>query len=226
MSFFGKNLRKIRSLKQLSQKELADKIDLKRAALGAYEEGRSEPKIDTIIRFANHFSISIDALLQRELTVNELLHFDTRLTTDESKLRESFPKIPIILKSSIRDYLQYHQKKGYIINMPYIQLPIQENNNSFRAFEINDLEMSNHDGGLYPGDIIVAESVNVEHFIVEHMALVVYDEIKFRKVSYTEGQLNLQATHPAIEDEIILPQTVKEIWKLVGIFQKYRKLDV
>ena len=46
MSFFGKNIKKIRSVKSLSQQAFADLFDLKRGTLGAYEEGRSEPKIE------------------------------------------------------------------------------------------------------------------------------------------------------------------------------------
>ena len=49
MSFFGKNIRKIRTVKSLSQQSFAEMFELKRGTLGAYEEGRSEPKIDTII---------------------------------------------------------------------------------------------------------------------------------------------------------------------------------
>jgi len=80
MSFFGKNIRKIRSVKTLSQQAFAELFDLKRGTLGAYEEGRSEPKIETIIKIANYFSIPIDDLLTRELTVNELLKFKSSLS--------------------------------------------------------------------------------------------------------------------------------------------------
>ena len=76
MSFFGKNIKKIRGVKKLSQQAFADIFSLKRATLGAYEEGRSEPKIDTIIKVANYFSISIDNILTKEITVNQLLSFN------------------------------------------------------------------------------------------------------------------------------------------------------
>ncbi|MTI32320.1 helix-turn-helix domain-containing protein, partial [Xanthovirga aplysinae] len=49
MSYIGKNIRKIRSVKKLSQAAFAQLFDLGRATVGAYEEGRAEPKIDTII---------------------------------------------------------------------------------------------------------------------------------------------------------------------------------
>ncbi len=76
MSFFGKNIRKIRSIKKISQTEFANIFDLSRASVGSYEEGRAEPKIDIITKVANYFSITIDELINKELTVNELYHFD------------------------------------------------------------------------------------------------------------------------------------------------------
>jgi len=223
MSYFGVNIKKIRKLKSLSQAEMADVIDLKRGTLGAYEEGRSEPKIETIIKFANHFSISLDDLLKRELTVNELLNFNTNLTTDETKLRKSFPKIPIITKTVVTDYLQYYDKKSFIDHMPCVEWPLQDDHNEYRAFQIQDLEMSDNEGGLYPDDIILVERSNLEDFEKEKPSLVVFDDLKFRKVIYKDDKLHLKAEHPAIEDLILATQDVKEIWALVGIYQKYRR---
>ena len=57
LSFVGENIRRIRQAKSISQAEFAALFGLGRPAVGAYEEGRSEPKIDTIIQIANHFSL-------------------------------------------------------------------------------------------------------------------------------------------------------------------------
>lgn len=76
MSLIGKNIKKIRSLKKMNQQEFADIFDLKRASIGAYEEGRADPKIKVVIEIAKNFGISLDDFLQKELTVNDLAHFD------------------------------------------------------------------------------------------------------------------------------------------------------
>lgn len=75
MSYFGKNIRKIRTAKKMSQSEFAKLFDLKRTALGSYEEGRAEAKIDTIIKVADYFGLTLDQLLRKEITVNEIFHF-------------------------------------------------------------------------------------------------------------------------------------------------------
>ena len=59
----------------MTQTEFAELFDLKRTALGSYEEGRAEAKIDTIIKIADHFKLSLDQLLRKELTINEIFHF-------------------------------------------------------------------------------------------------------------------------------------------------------
>ena len=40
MSYIGKNIKKLRSVKGLSQAKFAELFDIKRASIGAYEEGR------------------------------------------------------------------------------------------------------------------------------------------------------------------------------------------
>lgn len=76
MTYFGKNIRKIRSIQKLSQTNFAELFGLSRASIGAYEEGRAEAKLDVIIEIAKHFSITVDDLINKEITVNELYHFN------------------------------------------------------------------------------------------------------------------------------------------------------
>lgn len=73
MSFFGTNIKKIRQVKGLSQKAFADLFDLNRGVISSYEEGRAEPKIETILKVANHFNLTIDKLLTETLQVNQLV---------------------------------------------------------------------------------------------------------------------------------------------------------
>ncbi|EFK37430.1 DNA-binding transcriptional repressor PuuR [Chryseobacterium gleum] len=72
MSFFGTNIKKIRQVKGLSQKAFADLFDLNRGVISSYEEGRAEPKIETILKVASHFNLNLDQLLTEILPVNQL----------------------------------------------------------------------------------------------------------------------------------------------------------
>lgn len=99
MSYVGKNIKKIRSVKNLNQSQFADLFELKRASIGAYEEGRAEPKIATLMQIAKHFGITTDDLLNKELSVNDLYHFDIfkkdYVKNQGNQLRPS--KLPISL---------------------------------------------------------------------------------------------------------------------------------
>ena len=75
MSLIGKNIKKIRTTKSLSQTEFGKIFNLTRGSIGSYEEGRAEPKIETLKQIANKFSISLDAIISSELTVNQLSGF-------------------------------------------------------------------------------------------------------------------------------------------------------
>ena len=48
MSTAGKNLKYLRKLRGWTQEEFAVKLGIKRSLLGAYEEERAEPRLDTI----------------------------------------------------------------------------------------------------------------------------------------------------------------------------------
>ncbi|CAD0222443.1 helix-turn-helix domain-containing protein [Chryseobacterium sp. JV274] len=72
MSFFGSNIKKIRQVKGLSQKAFADLFDLNRGVISSYEEGRAEPKIETILKVANHFNLNLDKFLTETLQSNQL----------------------------------------------------------------------------------------------------------------------------------------------------------
>ncbi len=76
MSYFGINIRKIRLTKKLSQTEFAKIFGMTRASVGAYEEGRAEAKIDKIIEIAKHFNLSLDQLLSKKITINEISNFN------------------------------------------------------------------------------------------------------------------------------------------------------
>ena len=72
MGKISKNLRHLRDLKNLTQQQLADKLCITKARLGSYEEGRSEPSSEMLVRLSNYFHISIDAFLRGDLTKTNL----------------------------------------------------------------------------------------------------------------------------------------------------------
>jgi transcriptional regulator with XRE-family HTH domain len=226
MSCFGNNVKKIRGVKGLSQQAFADLFDLKRGTLGAYEEGRSEPKIETIIKIANHFSISIDNMLTAELTVNQLLRFNDQLTVATEELeKEEFASVPCITPKNSKDYLAYCENQQFINDLPEITLPINPEK-IFRAYTVDSLEMPSQDEGLFPNDVIIAENVPLDvvpKLNAGTMVLAVTaGKFILRRMYVTGKNITLRADHKNIEDLSIKLTNVKELWRVRYVF--YRRL--
>lgn len=75
-TLLSRNIRKLRSFKNMNQTEFAQLFDLNRPTLGAYEEGRSEPKLVTLQKIAQYFHLTIDDLYSKELTINKIAGFN------------------------------------------------------------------------------------------------------------------------------------------------------
>ncbi len=224
MSFFGKNIKKIRGVKALSQQAFAELFDLKRGTLGAYEEGRSEPKIETIIKIANYFSIQIDDLLTNELTVNQLLKFKGDLTTyAEDVKRERFASIPCITENTSSDYITFFDKEGFVKELPVMQLPLNPTK-EFRGYTVSNLEMTSHDKGFYPKDIVIGEKV--PNTIIKKLNngtlvfVIAEGKLIFRRLYLTKGNAVLRADHKNIEDEEFPISEIKELWRVRYVFCK------
>ncbi len=108
MSNIGKNIRKIRTSKGLSQAAFAELFGLTRASVGAYEEGRAEPKLEAIVQIAKYFSFTLDKILMDELTVNEIHQFE--LPANEpinkqfpsSNSQSNEPGVPLVLGTEMQ----------------------------------------------------------------------------------------------------------------------------
>ena len=213
----------------MSQQAFAEIFDLKRGTLGAYEEGRSEPKIETIIKIANHFSIPIGDILTKELTVNQLLKFRGDLQTQElEEHQEIFMKIPCITPNNKTDYLKYADNPNFIQDLPGLSLPIH-NEVELRAYIIDNLEMSTDQDGLYPKDVIIGERISKRKFNeLQSSCLfltVLDDQILLRRLFQANKNFVLKADHRGIDDLEIKHSEVRELWEVKYVFF-HRALDL
>ena len=76
MTYFGTNIKKIRQIKGLSQQAFAEMLDLNRGVISSYEEGRAEPKIETLLRIATILDLTTDELLSKPITINKITNFN------------------------------------------------------------------------------------------------------------------------------------------------------
>lgn len=67
MSNFYKILRDERTLRTMYQKDMADLAGITLRAYQLYEQGKTEPKIDVLIKFADALDVSLDYLVGRDV---------------------------------------------------------------------------------------------------------------------------------------------------------------
>ncbi|MCL2280801.1 helix-turn-helix domain-containing protein [Candidatus Saccharibacteria bacterium] len=60
---FADNIKKLRGAKNISQEQLAHKLDVSRQAVSRWESGESFPEMDKILRIRALFDVSLDELL-------------------------------------------------------------------------------------------------------------------------------------------------------------------
>lgn len=63
MNKFGDNLRKYRKEKKLTQEKLADLLNVSFQTVSKWEKKKTEPNIDTLIKIASIFNITLDELV-------------------------------------------------------------------------------------------------------------------------------------------------------------------
>lgn len=67
MSLISNNLKYLRRINGLTQEQFARRIGTKRANVGAYEEARAVPPVDTLKIIANTFGISVDDFVKKDI---------------------------------------------------------------------------------------------------------------------------------------------------------------
>src|SRR5210317_2507452 len=68
MNYVKNNLKFLRKKEALTQEQLATKIGVKRAMIGAYEEGRAEPRLHTLQHLAAYFQVRLDDFVNKDLS--------------------------------------------------------------------------------------------------------------------------------------------------------------
>jgi transcriptional regulator with XRE-family HTH domain len=232
MSNVGKNIRKLRTVKKLSQSAFAELFGLARPSVGAYEEGRSEPKMETLIQIAQHFGLSVDLLLTKELTVNELYHFDifkeqlqppapTPEQIAEADRQQNVT--PLVYRNRALEYIVKHHDPAFIDSLPWLQLP-HELTGPTRAFEVSGADMLLHRQGLRHQDIVLCcridkakpnlKSGNVYVFVTQGKILI-------RRLAgrLPDSQtLKLRADNPDYSSQDLELTQALEIWEVKGVF--------
>ncbi len=95
---FGEVLKKLRKNEKLTQEEISGLLDVDRSNVANYEAGKRLPPIESLIKIASHFKVSLDYLIlgkdvkNKEVIIsqnqvyNDLMAENTALMENEMKL--------------------------------------------------------------------------------------------------------------------------------------------
>ena len=166
MSYISENLKFLRKGRGLTQEQMAQEMGIKRSLLGAYEEGRAEPRIGTLVRFSEIFAVDIERLIGTDLgaekiPVSSLPGQDSGLRvlaiTVDSEDRENIELVP---QKAAAGYLNGYADPEFISELPRFRLPSLPANATYRAFEISGDSML----PLKSGTIVIGRYVeNIAH---------------------------------------------------------------
>ena len=140
------NLKSLRKRLGITQAQLAEKLNIKRSLIGAYEEGRAEPKLSTLVSIARLFNISLDSLITEDHS-NEMAlvtQEGSQESINEGKLRvlaitvdqENNENIELVPQRASAGYLNGYADPEFMEELPKFRLPMLNGTGTYRAFEI------------------------------------------------------------------------------------------
>lgn len=224
MNYFKENLKFLRKQSGLSQTEFANKIGVNRPIIGSYEEGRAEPKFETLQNISHFFNITLDYLLQKnlsqgsELLINKINGRDLRILPIivNSADEELIPLVPI---KAVAGYMNSYEDIDFVENLPKFSLPVPETSQgTFRAFQIKGDSML----PIQPGSYILSEFIEnwnwikdgETYIVVSKDEGVVYKRV-FNKIDDSKS-LELHSDNTDYNSFSIPINNVVEVWKAKG----------
>lgn len=102
-------IKELRLSKNLTQKELAEKINSSSKNIWAYENDFATPPLDVLIRLADYFECSIDYLVSREddFGVVKIEGDGAQLPTDAQELVDIYLALEEEYQAQILQYARY-----------------------------------------------------------------------------------------------------------------------
>ena len=99
-----KNLKSIRRETNLSQKQVAEKLNISQQTYSDYENCKTEPSSDTLTEIAKLFDVSVDELLGREDFTPEERAAGAMATRKVIKIKNNWKIFPAPKKETISSF--------------------------------------------------------------------------------------------------------------------------
>lgn len=160
MPAINENIRYIRKKLKLTQDQFGQQLGIKRSLVGAYEEGRAEPRLELLGKMAGLIGLPVDALLSDDLNKestskpehkNYSRGKEVLVVSIDSNKKDNIELVP---QRAAAGYMNGYADTEYVKELPKFNLPML-GSGTYRAFEISGDSML----PILPGTIIVGEYV-------------------------------------------------------------------
>jgi len=231
MSKAGLNLKYLRKLRGWTQEEFAQKLDIKRSLIGAYEEERADPRLDVLEIIADMFKLSLDELLLKDLSSVEstgsYLQKRRLLKTSLAADRNLIHFVPV---KAAAGYLTSYADTEFIDELNTFTLPMLAGGH-YRAFEIiGDSMMPTPSGSIIVGEKV--ESIDdvkngMAYIVVSKNEGIVYKRIQ--KNAKNKSKITLESDNPSFQPYQINTADIVELWSaqvVIGKVASQQRWDV
>ena len=215
MSKIPKNIKFLRKQHGYTQETFAEALGINRPSVGAYEEGRADPRLNTLSKMAELFNVSVDELINEDLTKDHYVPKQNvrvlAVTVDE----EEGEHIQLVPTKAAAGYTNGYADPEYLTDLPRFNLPVLPKSGTYRAFEINGDSML----PIISGSIIIGKYVEQlsdirngkTYVIVTKSEGVVYKRV-FNYLD-EKGKLFLVSDNKSYDAYELDPEEVLEIWE-------------
>ena len=218
----NENIRFLRKKRGWTQEMFSKKIGIKRSLVGAYEEGRSDPRLNNLLKICDTFNISLDNILKKDVSILSEKNYKSNenqkvkvlsITVDNS----GDENIELINQKASAGYLNSYSDFEFIEQLPKFQLPFLNFSGTHRAFEIKGDSML----PLTSGTIVIGKYIENLDYIKDgknYILLTKNDGIVYKRVEVLENELKLISDNKSYEVYNIGINDIIEIWEGIAFF--------
>lgn len=216
----GTQLRTLRKDRGWTQSDLAEKAGIKRTALGAYEEGRAEPRLGVLVRLAHTLDVSLDTLVLGGTT--RPMEHDLRILPIPVDRDSKSERITAVSTRAAAGYTRGHGDPEWIAELPTFDLPLPEvpKDRTLRFFQIEGDSMLPLPSGTWVLCAFVEKLDDIgggrPYVIATKEEGLVFKRVENRMD--LQGDLQLVSNNPMFAPFSLMPNEVQEAWRAVGWF--------
>lgn len=223
--FFAENLKFLRTRRKISQRDLANRLEITRTTLAGYEK-KVQPPFKVLLRMAEFFNVSLDALVRYDLSklgefeLSQLEKgFDVDVTGQKLRLltisidqsgEENIEMIPIKVQAG---YTSSYGDPEFFASLPKFQLPFLPKDKTYRSFQIEGESML----PIVPGSWVTCSYVQDWTSIKDGTPCIVVtsdDGIVFKLIyKKDDNHLQLVSSNRKFKPYEIEMNKVVELWK-------------